>query len=83
MTWPYSTTLYEQRTDRYAQPDGKGYTPGRFKNYRWRVETFDGRPRVVAEHQQQNGKWAAVRHPDRLAQLLAVTPGHESKSEGA
>lgn len=73
----YTTTLPVERTDRYAnqQAEGvRGIRPVNFKAFRWRVELFDNRPRVVAEHQQQNGKWAEVRHPDRLAQLLELTP---------
>jgi len=80
-TWPHSTVLPIERTDRYAdqQAEGmKGIRPITYKHFRWRTEFFDGRLRVVAEHLQQNGKWAAVRNPDRLAQLLALTPDRGS-----
>jgi len=80
MIWPHTTVLPVERTDRYAdqQAEGvRGIRPIVYKNFRWYIEMFDGRPRVVAEHQQQNGKWVAVRHPDRLVQLLALTPDRE------
>lgn len=83
-TWSHATVLMIERTDHQAnvQAEGaRGIRPAVFKNFRWRIEQFDGRPRVVAEHQQQNGKWAAVRHLDQLAQLLAATPGHEPAQE--
>ena len=49
------------------------------KQYRWRVELFDGRPRVVGEHRvfagpENDGPWSKLRNPDRMAQLLALTP---------
>lgn len=51
------------------------------KEYRWRVEMFDGRPRVVGEHRlfaaQLTGRWSKLRNPDRMAQLLALTPSAE------
>lgn len=51
------------------------------KEYRWRVEMFDGRPRVVGEHRlfagQLDGRWSPLRNPDRMAQLLALTPDAE------
>lgn len=51
-------------------PDGQ---PGE-KQYRWRVEDFDGRPRVVGEHRRVGAaRWSALRSPDRMAELLALT----------
>lgn len=45
------------------------------KEYRWRIELFDGHDRVVAEHRVVGAeRWASVRNPDTLAELLARTP---------
>ena len=45
------------------------------KEYRWRVEQYDGRDRVVAEHRViGTPRWSEVRNPDTLAELLARTP---------
>lgn len=42
--------------------------------YRWRVETIDGARRVIAVYRRDDGQWRELRSPDRLAQLLALTP---------
>jgi hypothetical protein len=44
------------------------------KEYRWRVEPWDGGTRVVAEHRQlSNLQWRPGRSPDRLLQLHGMT----------
>jgi hypothetical protein len=67
--FPYTTTI--------ARP-GRDGGPDILKEYRWRVEEFDGRPRVVAEHRlfasELVSRWSLVRNPDTLAELLARTP---------
>ena len=67
--FPHTTTIA-----RPAREDG----PEILKEYRWRIEEFDGRPRVVAEHRplagQLDGRWSVVRNPDTLSELLARTP---------
>ncbi len=64
--FPYTTTIA-----RPAREDG----PEILKEYRWRIEEFDGRPRVVAEHRVVGAdRWSVVRNPDTLSELLARTP---------
>lgn len=44
------------------------------KEYRWRVELFDGRQRVVGEHRRVGvERWSELRNPDRQQQLLGLT----------
>lgn len=69
-SFPHTTVLATQREDDGAKV---------LKQYRWRVELFDGRPRVVGEHRvfagpEDDVPWSKLHNPDRMAQLLALTP---------